>query len=406
MKKHYKIGLLKETKTPPDRRVAIPPIQAKELMLKYQNLQIVVQPSDLRCYTDFEYVAAGVPLQSNLGDCDLLLGVKEVNTETLLQDKTYLFFAHVAKMQPHNRNLLQSLIEKRITLLDLEYLTNPKGERLVAFGHWAGIIGAYNGLIAYGRRTGSFSLRRAKDCHDYFDLVEGLKSIKLDPIRILITGGGRAADGAMEIFKELGVEEVEAKAFLTRNYNKPVICRLHSRNYVQRKDGRPFERQYWFDHPSDHKSVFLPYTKVTDLLVACHYWDFRAPHFFRKEDMTTENFSIKVIADVSCDVPGPIPSTLRATTIAEPFYDYSIEHGIEVKPFTSDKHVSMMTIDNLSGELPRDASEFFGKILIDNVIPCFLGDDQEGVVKRATIVKEGKLTERFAYLKDYLDGKE
>jgi saccharopine dehydrogenase (NAD+, L-lysine forming) len=404
--KNFKIGLLKETKTPPDKRVALAPAQAVELMNRYPNVQVVAQPSDLRCYNNEEYFEAGVALQDDLSDCDLLIGVKEVKIEALLPNKKYLFFAHVAKKQPHNRKLLQAIVDKGITLLDHEYLTNKNNERLVAFGKWAGIVGAYNGLIAYGKRTGDFELRRAKDCYDYKDLIEGLKKISLKPTKILITGGGRVAGGAMEIFNALGIREVSPEEFLTQVFNEPVVCRLDPWHYAQRKDGKPFEWQYWVSNPMDHISTFLPYAKVASILVASHYWDFRSPHFFRLEDIHLPDFKIKVIADVSCDIPGPIPSTLKATTIAEPFYDFNPQLDREQKPFSGEDNITMMTIDNLPGELPRDASEFFGQTLIDNVIPHFLGNDEEGVVERATIVKEGLLTERYNYLQAYLDGKE
>ncbi|MDY0254502.1 MAG: NAD(P)-dependent oxidoreductase [Tenuifilaceae bacterium] len=405
MDKTFKIGLLRETKTPPDKRVAIPPAQAKELKEMYPQVDIVAQPSELRCYADSEYVEAGIPLQEDVSDCDLLIGVKEVKIEALLPGKSYLFFAHVAKKQPHNRKLIQAIAQKGITLLDHEYLTNPKGERLVAFGHWAGVVGAYNGLIAYGKRTGQFELPRAKDCHDYQELVGILKKTKLHQARILITGGGRVAAGALEIFRTLGVQEVEPEEYLTKQFDKPVVCRLDPWHYAQRKDGKPFDWQFWLSNPTDHTSTFVPYTKVTDLFVACHFWDFRSPIFFRKEDMKAPDFSIKVIADVSCDIPGPIPTTLRATTIADPFYDYSIEQDEEVPAFSGENNVTTVTIDNLPGELPRDASEYFGKIMVNTVIPHFLGNDEEGVVKRATILRDGKLTDLYQYLQDYLEGK-
>lgn len=406
MNTKFKIGLVKETKTPPDKRVALPPKQAVELMNRFSNVDVVAQPSDLRCYKDAEYEELGVRLQDDISDCNLLIGVKEVKIDTLLPNKTYLFFAHVAKKQPHNRKLLQAVVDKGITLLDHEYLTNQRNERLVAFGKWAGIVGAYNGLIAYGKRTGEFELRRAKDCHDYKDLLEGLNGIKIKQTKIVITGGGRVAGGAMEIFSALGVKEVSPEDFLNQEFNEPVLTRLDPWHYAQRKDGKPFDWENWVNNPFDHISNFLPYAKAASLFIACHYWDFRSPHFFRLEDMRSPEFGIKVIADVSCDVPGPIPSTLRATTIAEPFYDYNCQTNSEEKPFSGEQNITMMTIDNLPGELPRDASEFFGKTLVDNVIPHFLGDDEEGVIERATIVKNGKLTNRYSYLADYLEGKE
>jgi len=406
MSKKFKIGLVSETKTPPDRRVVLPPAQAKELMTLFPNIEVVAQPSKLRCYADIEYTQQGVALQDDLSDCDLLLGVKEVKIDALKNGKTYLFFAHVAKKQPHNRKLLQAIVDKGITLLDHEYLTAKTGERLVAFGHWAGIVGAYNGLIALGRRTGEFDLKRANACRDYQEVKQQLAKITLSKAKVVVTGGGRVAGGAMEVLKAVGVKEVSPDEFLAKEFDEAVVCRLDPWHYAHRKDGEAFEWNHWVEHPMDYISSFLPYAKVSDMFIACHYWDFRSPHFFTLNDMQLPDFRIKVIADVSCDVPGPIPSTLRATTIAEPFYDFNPQRNAEEPAFTGEQNITMMTIDNLPGELPRDASEFFGKTLIDNVIPHLVGNDVDGVVERATIVKDGKLTERYSYLQDYLEGKE
>lgn len=405
MQKKFKIGLVKETKTPPDRRVALPPAQAVELMKRFPNVEVVAQPSELRCFKDSEYTDAGIPLQNDLSDCDLLIGVKEVKIEALIPNKSYLFFAHVAKKQPHNQKLIKAIAEKGITLLDHEYITNQRGERLVAFGRWAGIVGAYNAMRARGIRTDRYNLRPAHECHDYKDMMSGLKNVKLLPKKILVSGGGRVAGGALEVFRAIGIKEVSPEEYLTKHYDEPVLCRIDPWHYAKRKDGQPFDWDHWVKHPMEYESAFLQYTKVTDIFVACHYWDFRSPHFFTKEDMRSPDFKITVIADVSCDVPGPIPSTLRATTIADPFYGYNPVLEREEVAFTSKKNVTMMTVDNLPGELPRDASEDFGKTLVEMVIPHFLGNDEEGVVKRATILKDGKLTEIYSYLQEYLDGK-
>lgn len=406
MQKKFKIGLVKETKTPPDKRVALPPAQALELMKRYSNVEVVAQPSDLRCFKDTEYSNVGIKIQDDLSDCDLLLGVKEVKIPALIPGKTYLFFAHVAKKQPHNQVLIQAIEKNRITLLDHEYLTDKNGVRLVAFGRWAGVVGAYNALRARGIRTDCYNLRPPQECHDYQDMMAGLKNVHLRPKKILITGGGRVASGALEVFHELGIKEVSHEDYLNKEYNEPIICRIDPWHYAKRKDGKPFDWDYWVKYPMEHESTFLQYTKVTDIFVACHYWDFRSPHFFTKEDMRSPDFKITVIADVSCDIPGPIPSSLRATTIAEPFYGYNPYLEREEVAFTSKKNITMMTVDNLPGALPRDASTDFGKTLVNAVIPHFLGNDEDGVVKRATILKNGKLTELYSYLQDYLNGKD
>ena len=404
MKDHFKIGVLKETKTPPDRRVALPPTQVKQLMERYPNIQVVVQPSDYRCYRNDEYEALGIPLVEDVSDCDLLLGVKEVKIEALIPNKTYLFFSHVAKKQHHNQPLIKAMANKGITLLDHEYLTDKNNVRLVAFGRWAGIVGAYNCLRAKGIRTDYFSLKPAHHCHDKNELFEQLKPIRLRPIKLLITGGGRVANGALETFRALNIKEVSPEDFLTKTYDEAVLTRLDPWHYVKRKDGKEFDWKHFSDFPAEYESTFLPYTKVTNLFVACHFWDFRSPHFFTAEDMRSPDFKISVIADVSCDVGGPIPSTLRATTIAEPFFGYNPITEKEEVAFTSKKNITIMSVDNLPGELPRDASEDFGNALVEKVLPCYVTDDCDEVLQRATILENGKLTERYKYLTDYLTG--
>src|SRR6056297_1354366 len=156
-----KIGILRETKSPPDRRVPLTPAQCNQLLQMYPDIELLVQPSLNRCFRDTEYMEAGLPVQENLKDCDILLGVKEVDIPALIPDKTYLFFSHTAKEQPYNRRLLQEICNMNITLVDYEYLTRADHSRVVAFGRWAGIVGAYNGIRAYGQRTGAFSLRPA-----------------------------------------------------------------------------------------------------------------------------------------------------------------------------------------------------------------------------------------------------
>ncbi len=404
MSKNIKVGILKETKTPPDRRVAVAPEQAIELLNKFQNVDLFFQPSDIRCYTDDEYNALGLNLKQDLSDCDILIGVKEVKIDTLIANKKYLFFSHTAKEQPYNRELLQEVLKKNITLIDYEYLTDEKNIRLVAFGRWAGLVGAYNGLIGFGKRTGLFSLKPAHDCHDMKEMLSEVEKIKLPPIKILITGGGRVAHGAMETLAPLNLKKVTPDEFLNETFDEAVFCQIDPWDYVKRKDGGKFDLQNFFYFPDEYESTFLPYTKVTDLFIACHFWDEKSPVFMTKEDMKADDFKMQVIADVSCDIAGPIPSTIRPSTIAEPFYGYDAKLEKETEPF-DENSITVMAVDNLPGELPRDASVDFGKGLIEKVYPSLFGDDKEEIIKRATIAKDGKLTEKFAYLQNYVDGK-
>jgi len=404
--KKIKVGVLRETKNPPDKRVPVTPSLAVKLIERFPNIELFIQPSDIRCYTDEEYQYLDLNVKEDLSDCDILVGVKEVEPSTLIADKTYLFFAHVGKKQSYNRGLLQEIIKKKIRLVDYEYLTDYNEQRIVAFGRWAGIVGAYNGLRARGIRTDSFELKPAHKCRDMEEMFAGLKLIQLKKKKILVTGGGRVAMGAMETLSQLNIREVTPDEYLNKEFDEPVLCRLDPEHYVKHRGGVEFNLQHFFNHPEEYESTFKPYTKITDLYIACHYWDPKSPKFIDKEDYLDPDFNITVIADVSCDVNGPIASTVRASTIADPFYGYNPESGEAERPFVNPKNVTVMAVDNLPGELPRNASSDFGKDLIDKVYPSLFGHDDAGIIQRATITKDGKLTERYAYLKDYLEGKE
>lgn len=395
--KKLKIGVLRETKNPPDRRVALPPEPAAELIRKYPGIDLVVQPSELRCFADAEYDRQGIALQEDLSDCDLLIGVKEVKTDALLPGKDYLFFAHVAKEQPYNRNLLKTILNQRIRLIDYEYLTDSQGVRLIAFGRWAGIVGAYNGLRGLGMATGAFSLKPAHDCRDRAEMDDQLLTISLPDTRILVSGGGRVAKGAMETLSRLKIREVNPASYLREDFNEPVICRIDPEHYVSHRDGRDFDYSHFFQHPADYQSTALPYLMKTDLYIAAHYWDPRSPRMFELSDLDRlletgqDRHTLRMIADISCDINGSVPVTTHATTIADPFYWYG-----------NDQKLLMMTVDNLPGELPRDASMEFAGALSREIIPRIVEGDPDGVIERAMITENGELTAAFRYLNDYV----
>lgn len=404
MNKKLKVGILKETKTPPDRRTAISPQLGVELVNKFPNVELFIQSSDIRAYKNNEYTELGLTVTEDVSHCDILIGVKEVHIPELIADKTYLFFSHTAKEQEYNRALLQEFLKKNIKMLDHEYFTDEKGMRLVAFGNWAGLVGAYNGLIALGKRTGTFNLKRANECHDIKEMMGKLKNINIPVSKFLITGGGRVAHGAMEILETAGIKQISPENFLQYDYDYAVFTQLDPDSYVKRKDGSEFELHHFFDNPEMYESTFKPYTKVADVYVACHFWDENSPVFMSKNDMKKDNFKISVIADVSCDIAGPIPSTIRPSEIADPFYGYNAENETEGDAFDK-SNITVMAVDNLPGEVPRDASVDFGKGLIKKVFPALFGEDPTGIIERATITENGKLGKHFQYLKDFSEGK-
>lgn len=404
MEKTIRIGILRETKNPPDRRVPLSPPQIIALQELYPHVEFFVQPSDYRCYSNEEYEYLDIPLREDLRDCDILMGVKEVDKRTLIPGKTYLFFAHVAKRQPHNREMFREMADRNISLIDYEYLTSEKGERVVAFGRWAGIVGAYNALRARGIKTNRFRLKPAYQCRDLDEMWAGLRLIELKPgLKILLTGTGRVATGALETLSVCNIVQVNPEDFLNREFDVPVVCQIGPEHYTRHKNNLPFDFGNFVSHPGDYESAFLPYTEVTDILITGHYWDPRSPVFFTKDDMKHERFRISVIADISCDINGPVPSTLRATTISDPFYGYNPFLEIEEPAFTRPTNITVMAIDNLPGEIPRDASQGFGKQLMGSVLHYLFTDPRHGMVERATILRNGKLTPGFAYLEDYLN---
>jgi hypothetical protein len=363
-----------------------------------------VQPSDNRCYSNEEYDYLDIPLKEDLKDCDILLGVKEVDKRTFIPGKTYLFFAHVAKKQPHNLEMFRVMSEKKIRLIDYEYLTTEKGQRVVAFGRHAGIVGAYNGLRARGIKTNKFKLKPAYQCHDLDEVWAGLRLIQFVPdLKILVTGEGRVATGAMETLGICNIVQVTPEEFLTKSFDVPVVCQIGPQRYTRNKKGRPFDFKDFTKNPSDFESAFLPFTKVTDILITGHFWDPRSPVFFTTEDMRSPDFRISIIADISCDVNGPIPSTIRVSTIADPFYAYNPRLETEEPAFSSPSNITVMAVDNLPGELPRDASLDFGKMLMKSVMDDILTQTESPMIERATILDDGQLTQTFSYLDEYLN---
>jgi alanine dehydrogenase len=397
-----KIGVIREGKVPVDKRVPLIPEHVVQLTQKHADFEVCVQTSDFRCYPDSSYQQLGIEVKEYIADCDILLGVKEVPIPELIPDKTYFFFSHTIKEQPYNRDLLRAILQKNITLIDYEALTDQHGRRIVAFGRYAGIVGAYNGLLTYGIKYNLFKLRRAHECFDLEDLKTEYSKISLPPIKIVITGGGRVAHGAMEVLDRAGIRKVSPNEFLDEQYDEPVYAQLHSHHYNKHKAGAAFTDDDFHHRPEDFLPDFLKFARQTDLLIAGAFWHPEAPVLFTREDLQDERFRIRVIADITCDIEGSIPTTLRPTTIDQPFYDYNPASFAEAKPFSSRDNITVMAIDNLPNELPRNASQDFGHELINNVLPLFIEGDDEEILERATIAKNGALTTKFNYLHDFV----
>ena len=397
-----KIGIIKEGKVPIDKRVPLTPEQCKEILEAYDHVEIHCQRSSIRCFPDEDYQKAGTPLVDDISGCDVILGVKEVPISDLVPNKTHFFFSHTIKEQVYNRKLLQAILKKNIRLIDWECLTNKEGQRLIAFGRYAGIVGAYNGILTFGKRYNLFHLRPAHTCFDMEDMQTEYAKVKLPSIKIVVTGGGRVTRGAMEVLNGMGIRKVTPAQLLEGYFDGPVYAQLNSRDYNRRKDGEAFSRNEFYSDPKDYEPDFLKYARESDLLIAGAFWDPRAPVLFTKEDVLRNDFKLRVIADITCDIEGSIPSTLQPSTIDDPMYDYNpSEHQVE-PPISDEGNITVMAVDNLPCELPRNASEDFGREFISHILPNLIGEDVDDVIKRATITDQGSLTKDYNYLEGFV----
>ncbi len=397
----FTIGILRETRIPPDSRVAITPMLCLELSRQF-GVKFLVQPSPFRIFKDEEYINLGVELKEDLSSCDILFGVKEVNPLTIIPNKKYFFFSHTTKKQPHNKGLLQSVIRNSATLIDYEEITDASKKRLVAFGHFAGLVGAYNGLLHYGLKYGLYSLKPAYECFDFKEMVDELQKIKLPSIRIILTGDGRVGSSAKEILQRASIQEVSVDEFLKASFDFPVFCQLKSHHYFQFKNKTSWDSNHFHTHPSEYKSVFMPFAEKADLLIAGAFWNPKAPKLFTNQEMSSEKFKIRLVADITCDINGSIPCTVKASSIPDPVYDYNPQTQLVELPYSNAENITVMAVDNLPCELPRDASESFARQLAQHVFYNLVEEDEGLILNRATIVKNGKLTIKYAYLSDFV----
>ncbi|HEY7160971.1 MAG TPA: NAD(P)-dependent oxidoreductase, partial [Acidobacteriota bacterium] len=396
-----KVGLIKEEKIPGDNRVALTPAQCKWIHKNLDELQIIVQSSDHRCFSDREFIMAGADVTRNMNECDVLLGIKEVPVDRLIAGKTYMFFSHTKKKQPHNQKLLHAILEKKITLIDYECLEHEDGQRIIGFGFFAGVVGAHNGIMAYGARTGTFNLARVYKQRSFRELIHTYFGLKLPNIKIAVTGSGRVAHGILEVMNLLGIHEVEPDEYLAKDFSYPVYVQLKGADLYEHKSSGQYSRQHFHEQPEEYQSKFLPYARKTDVLMNGVYWDVNIPRLFHKEDINDPQFRIQVIADVTDDEHGSVPINLGDQTIEDPVY------GVDKKTFQKTKaglpgSIDVMAVGNLPNELPRDASRYFGEQLIKFVLPYL--STSSSIIDRATIVKDGQLTPLYDYLWEYAKG--
>lgn len=405
MGKIIKVGLIREGKVPPDKRVPLTPQQCKTLMSIYDNVEVVVQPSPVRAYKDQEYADLGIEVNEDLSSCDWILGVKEVNISDLIPNKKFMFFSHTIKKQPYNRELLHAILDKKIQLVDYEVIKDKFNKRIIGFGRYAGIVGCYNGFLTYGLKHNLYELKPAHLCEDRSEVEQELKKVSLPKnTKIVLTGFGRVGHGAKEIIDLLPIKEVTPEEFLSKEFEEPVYTQLDTEDYFVPRNGGEFDKSEFYANPGEYKSVFPVYASKADMYIACHFWNSKADFIISRDALKADDRRLSVVADISCDIDGPVACTIRPSKIGDAIYGYSPNSESEVD-FMDQDAIAVMAVDNLPCELPKDASEDFGNELIKKVFPCILRDDPDNIIGRGTETNlDGELTEYFAYLTDYVNG--
>ncbi|MDC0204869.1 NAD(P)-dependent oxidoreductase [Flavobacteriales bacterium] len=397
-----KIGLLKEEKMPEDKRVGLTPTQCTMLVERYPFIEFLVKSSDNRCFSDDMYTAEGIKVVNELSDCDVLLGIKEVPIPSLIPNKTYFFFSHTIKGQTYNRDLLLKMMELNISMVDYEVLKDKQGRRLLGFGTYAGVVGAYNSFLSYGLKSGNYKLKPAHKCDNRVEMENELDKIKLTNEKIVITGKGRAGKGVIELMKLANIKEVSKSDFLYQSFNEAVFLHLNTMDYNERKDGNPSDKNEFYNNPKLYKSSFMDFAKHANIFIAAHYYSTDSPFLFTREDAKHPDFNLKVIADISCDINGPVASTIRSSTVTNPIYGYNPQTEQEDDYMKNDV-IAVMAVDNLPCELPKDASEYFGNELLEHILPLIVKGDKDKIIENATICKNGDLTPQFDYLRNFVN---
>lgn len=399
MKHMITIGLIKEGKIPSDNRVALTPAQCRWIQKTNSNVKIIVQKSNNRCFSDREYVQCGIEVKDDMGECDFLLGIKEVPIDMLMENKTYLFFSHTKKLQAANRKLLQAIIQKNITLIDYECLEHEDGIRIIGFGFFAGIVGAHNGIMAFGKRTGLYQLHKVNAEKNLQHLIHTYFGLKLPNMKVAVTGSGRVAHGLLEIMNLLGIHEVEPADFKSKLFSYPVYVHLKGSDLYARRDNGSYQRDDFHNQPDNYISKFSDYLPHTDILMNGVYWESRIPRLFEMEDLSKDDFKIQTIADVTDDKNGSVPCNLGDSTIEDPVYGVDKKTFHKTLPYKTGS-VDVMAVSNLPNELPRDASRYFGEQLIKYVLTDLI-EGGSAIIDKATIIKKGLLQPKYEYMRLY-----
>jgi len=410
-KDYFTISIIKEARVD-ENRTPLVPSQIQTLISNFPNLKILVQPSKNRCFKDKDYSKAGAKIQDDISQSDIIFGIKEVEISKLIENKTYLFFSHTSKVRNDNsqtaqdaaiiykKKLLKEVLKRKITLIDYENIREESKDayRYLGFGRFAGIVGCYNTLNLYLKLQKKQLLPRAFEINSYKKIQELISKQSFDKLKILQTGKGNVAKGSMEILKHANIKQISLNDFLNKKYDEAVFCNISLREHVERNDGKDSSYQDFMLNPHKYKSKATNYLHNADMLITGHFWDPKFPKLFSLNQIS-EFKKLKIIGDITCDVNGSIPTTIRSTSIAKPYYSIDINSMKEID--LCNKGIAVMAVDNLPSELPREASEEFGNSIISEVLPYLINKD-DGRIYRATTASKGKFYPSYSYLENFI----
>ena len=410
-KKYFTISIIKEARVD-ENRTPFTPNQIQTLISNFPNMVILVQPSKNRCFKDEDYFKAGAKIEEDISNSDIIFGIKEVEISKLIKNKTYLFFSHTSKIRKdikqttqdkaivYKKELLKEVLKKNITLIDYENIreTSGKGYRYLGFGRFAGIVGCYNTLNLYLKLHKKQLLPRAFEINSYKKIKELISQQNFNKLKILLTGRGNVAKGSMEVLTHANIKQISINDYLKKKHDEAVFCNISTREYVERKDGKSFSHQDFVSNPHEYNSKVKDFLVDADMLITGHYWDSKFPKLFYPEQIN-EFKNLKIIGDITCDINGSIPTTIRPTSIAKPYYSIDINSMKEIS--LDDKGIAVMAVDNLPSELPCESSEEFGENIISEVLPFLINKD-DGRINRATTASKGKFCPLFSYLENFI----
>ena len=431
---HRMIAIRREDKNEWERRAPLTPDAVKELANNY-DITFHIQPSTTRIFPDEAYKQAGGVVKEDLSNCPIFIGIKEMPADFFLPEKTYVFFSHTTKGQPHNMPMLKRLIDLKCTLIDYELITDQNGKRLVFFSFHAGLAGMVSGLWSLGRRlkaegitTPFEKIQQAKDYPSLKDakaaiadvgskIVENGLPPQLSPMIIGFSGYGNVSKGAQEIFDELPhkVIEPEELASLTNPDNhvlyKVIFKEQHLVESIDPK--QTFDLHDYYAHPEKYRSIFHRYLPYLTYLVNCIFWTPDYPRLITKDDIkklySSPQPKLRGIADISCDIEGSIECLVKCTDPANPTYTYLPDKDTIADGFSPAGPV-ILAVDTLPAEIPLESSTYFSGVLKDfigHLVSCDFSKEYDHLslpepLKKALILHKGKLTPKYQYMQNFL----